>query len=112
MIRLRAAVEAGLLIRRAESLAGTGVVVQRGDAERGAILLLVAERGQPVGILERLLTGSGDYRWQPTGGGAQADPHRLTLYVDRRRRNDPDLWVIELDIAPAERFIAETIAEG
>jgi len=27
----------------------------------------------------------------------------------RRRRNDPDLWVVELDIAQAERFAAETM---
>ena len=30
----------------------------------------------------------------------------------RRRARDPDLWVIELDIAGAERFAAETILGG
>jgi len=30
-------------------------------------------------------------------------------YWQRRRARDPDLWVIELDIASPERFAAETI---
>jgi hypothetical protein len=33
-------------------------------------------------------------------------------YWRRRRARDPDLWVIELDIAQAERFAAETMSEG
>ena len=33
----------------------------------------------------------------------------LATYVARRRRSDPDLWIIELDIPEAERFAAETI---
>ena len=112
MTRLRPAVEASLFIRRAESLAGSGVVVQRGDDDRGAILLIVNERGRPVALLERLLTGDGDYRWQRTEPAGGAEAQGFSEYVDRRRRNDPDLWLIELDIVPAQRFIAETIAEG
>ena len=112
MIRLRSAVEASLFIRRAESLGGSGVVVQRGDPERGSILLLVSERGEPAALLERMLAADGEYRWQLVGAQTSADPRRLAQYFDRRRRNDPDLWLVELDIAPAQRFIAETIAGG
>jgi hypothetical protein len=36
-------------------------------------------------------------------------PHDIAAYWRRRRERDPDLWVIELDIAEAERFAAETI---
>ena len=32
-------------------------------------------------------------------------------YWQRRRARDPDLWVIELDGAAAERFAAETILQ-
>ncbi len=44
----------------------------------------------------------------PAEGGAQA----IEDYWRRRRERDPDLWVIELDIASAERFAAETIVDG
>jgi hypothetical protein len=30
-------------------------------------------------------------------------------YIDKRMRADPDLWLIELDIAEGERFAAETL---
>ncbi len=36
----------------------------------------------------------------------------LTERIARRRQSDPDLWVIELDIADAERFAAETIGSA
>ena len=35
----------------------------------------------------------------------------LDGYWRRRRASDPDLWVIEVDIAAAERFAAETILD-
>ncbi|MFX7883132.1 DUF1491 family protein, partial [Acinetobacter baumannii] len=38
-----------------------------------------------------------------------ADAATIADYWQRRRRIDPDLWVIELDIASAERFAAETL---
>ncbi|HWV11973.1 MAG TPA: DUF1491 family protein, partial [Sphingobium sp.] len=40
---------------------------------------------------------------------AEEGTDSLNQYLARRRRSDPDLWVIELDIADAERFAAETI---
>jgi hypothetical protein len=30
-------------------------------------------------------------------------------WIDRARRIDPDLWVVELDIPDAARFVAETL---
>ena len=33
-------------------------------------------------------------------------------FLERRRKYDPDLWILELDIASAERFAAEMNAVG
>ena len=41
--------------------------------------------------------------------GPAGESREITDYWQRRRRTDPDLWVVELDIAEAERFAAETI---
>ncbi|PHK02659.1 hypothetical protein VF08_18145 [Nostoc linckia z8] len=47
-----------------------------------------------------------DSRGRGAEGGARLrDP-------GRRRAQDPDLWLIELDIADAERFAAETSSSG
>ena len=112
MSRLPAALEAQAFLRRAATLGGHGALLHRGDPDRGAILLLVTERGEHVALLERMLSAGGDYRWQPSASARESDPQRVAQYVERRRQQDRDIWILELDIVPAERFIAETIAEG
>ncbi len=88
------------------------MVLARGDAESGAILLLLAERGAPLLLLERMLVPSGDYRWQRTGPRDFGNPEALATYIQRRQSFDSDLWVVELDIAGVERFADEMISAG
>lgn len=110
--RLRASVEATSLIRRAEADGGFGAVLRKGDPERGALLLVIRSRGRHVACLERMLSPDGLYRWA-AGGPAEAESdEQLTKFLARRVRFDEDLWLIELDIAQPERFIAETTLEG
>jgi len=94
--RLAAGIFVSALIRRAEEAGGNGMVLAKGDATAGAVLIQLAERGQPGPLLERRLDPQGIYRWSPTG--PEADTERGD-YIARRRRSDPDLWVIELDVA-------------
>jgi hypothetical protein len=54
----------------------------------------------------------GTYRWQRTGPADSASSIGIADFLDRRTRFDEDLWAIELDIADAERFIAETTSAG
>lgn len=113
--RLAAGVEAAALLRRVDSLGGHGAVLHRGDAERGSLLLAINQRGCHVALLERLLDPDGEYRWHrsgPTEQTEQGDSQAIAQHLERRRRIDSDIWIIELDIVPAERFIAETIAQG
>ena len=105
--RLPAALEAQAICRRVESGGGFAAIIKRGDAERGSLLLVVAERGQVLGLLERQLADDFEYRWQWTAGSA-TDPAKLSARLD----SDPDCWAIELDIADAERFIAEMTDSG
>ena len=62
--------------------------------------------GSRTALLERLLQPDGTYAWQDSGQAA-ADDDAFRALLDRRRRIDPDLWVVELDVASAERFAAE-----
>jgi hypothetical protein len=109
--RLSAGVEASAFLRRAEQQGGFGMVLHRGDADRGTLLILVAEKGEHRAVLERRLLGAAGYGWTRTGPNEQ-ESAELPQYIARARRNDPDCWVLELDIPFSERFIAETIAEG
>ena len=106
--RLPTHVEVAGLLRKAEADGGFATVIRRGDKERGSLLLLVGSRGRHVACLERLLDMNGRYIWRSTGPGESADSQEVSEFLGKRARFDEDLWVIELDVAHPERFIAET----
>lgn len=110
--RLSASVDAAGLCRRAESKGGFAAILHRGDPERGSLLLVIRERGQYLTCLERMLSLDGSYAWARTGPAAPAGEPELTEFLKRRTRFDEDSWLIELDVAHPERFIAETTASG
>jgi hypothetical protein len=102
--RLAAGMLVSALIRRAEELGGNGAVLAKGDATAGALLIQLAERGVPGPLLERRLDPEGAYRWSPTGPD---DQDQRGDYIARRRRGDPDLWVIELDVANGMQLVED-----
>ncbi|NNC48518.1 MAG: DUF1491 family protein [Sphingomonas sp.] len=106
--RLPAALEVAALRRRVESNGGFAAILHKGDPDRGALLLLIAEKGRHFCCLERLLDLDKGYIWQKSGPKENAESAEISDFVANRRKTDPDLWTIELDIADGERFVAET----
>jgi hypothetical protein len=110
--RLPAHLEVSGILRRAEALGGFATVLRKGDPERGSILLMIASRGRHFACLERMLSPEGDYAWKVTGPAESAGSIEIADFLAKRARFDEDCWAVELDIAEAERFIAETTASG
>lgn len=106
--RLPARLLVTALLRRVNDAGGMAMVRARGDADDGAILMIIAEKGEHGRAFERGMRERGDPPLVQVGP-SQPDAAALADYWHRRRAADPDLWVIELDIAHAERFAAETI---
>lgn len=106
--RLTSATLVSALVRRVAAEGGNAAVLAKGDPSAGAVLLICAEKGVVSSVLERLLGIDGGYRWQPVGNSESG----YGDYLDRRRSRDPDLWLVELDIANAERFAAETTGDA
>lgn len=106
MERVASGVFVSALLRLAERDGGFGAVLEKGDPQVGAILILLAERGRPVRLLERLLQSDGRYDWAEPIQAADNAPE-LVRFLEKRRRFDPDTWILELDIASAERFADE-----
>ncbi len=100
------------LIRRVGAEGGAAVVAARGDATAGAILLICMEKGQREAFRERVLGPTGRYSWAVVGPDANASQADVATWLARRRQRDPDLWIVELDIAQAERFAAETSGDA
>jgi len=76
------------------------------------VLLFVSSRGRHVISLERVLNLDGSYAWQAVGPPESAGSPEISDFLARRTRFDEDSWAIELDVADAERFIAETKLTG
>ena len=110
--RLPAKLEVSGLVRQIETEGGFATILNKGDAEGGALMLIVSSRGRYIACLERILGISGRYEWRHTGPPESSGSDELQSFLAKRTRFDPDLWVVELDIAEPERFIAETTALG
>ena len=86
--------------------------MKKGDEERGSLLLFITSRGVHVTVLERMSNLDGRDLWQRVGPAESASSTEIADFLSRRARFDEDSWAIELDIADAERFIAETKLTG
>lgn len=110
--RLASGLIVNALVRRVNAEGGSAMVLAKGHAEAGAILILALERGANPRFFERGIGPDGVSALLPSGPATFDDPDAVGDYLQRRRSRDPDLWVVELDIASAERFAAETIIGG
>lgn len=109
MARVTSAVMVSALVRRVNAEGGSAMVLAKGDATAGSILLLLLEKGGSPHFVERGIGPDGEPALLPSGPAVLADDNATSDYWQRRRNRDSDLWVVELDIAQAERFAAETM---
>lgn len=112
MARLAAGLLVNALVRRVNAAGGSAMVLAKGDTEAGAILVLTLERGANPGFFERGIGPDGKPALVRSGPAELTDESAVSDYWQRRRSRDSDLWVVELDIAEAERFAAETLTTG
>lgn len=103
--RLPAHVEATGLIRAVEAAGGFGMVVAKGERDAGTLLVICCENGTNARLYERMPQLDRSRSWTLTKAEDTENKTEFVEYWRRRKRQDADLWVIELDIANAERFI-------
>ncbi len=110
--RLASAVLASGLMHLANQTGGFAAILAKGDPVSGALLLQILEKGLFSGIFERMPDPSGAYLWAQSGPQDTEDKENLEEYLARRRARDPDLWIVELDVPDAERFVADIRANA
>lgn len=96
------------LVRAVEAAGGFAMVVAKGEREAGTLLVLTIERGQNPRVFERMPHADGTRKWHQITIETAENSQKINEYLNRRRTQDPDLWIIELDIANGERFIGLT----
>ncbi len=109
MNRLDTQLLVSALLRRVDAAGGFATVLHNGDRASGVILVQLLERGRFQAILERMTNLDGHQEMVRCGPADDSQPSEITDYIERRKRADPDLWLVELDIAEGERFAAEIL---
>ena len=97
------------LIRRADLQGASAVVVRRGDARAGAVLVKAVNlrtRGAQL-FAEALRGPEGERVWmQPHPGAPEPD---LDAYAERQTRYDSDLWIVEVEDRDGRHFLTEPV---
>ena len=104
-VRLPAHLEVSALIRATQAAGGFAMVLRKGDKEAGTILVVLTEKGGNSRVYERMPQADGTRAWHCSRRVDSQNPEDFDEYLARRRDQDGDLWIVELDIANGERLI-------
>ena len=103
--RLPAALEVSALVRSTQASGGFAMVLHKGEADAGTILVVAVDRAGLGTLYERLPDPTGPRRWVAVRVQDAQARGVFDDYLDRRTRQDRDVWIVELTIADVERSI-------
>lgn len=101
--RLASGVLISAIKRLTEAQGDFATVLKKGDPVSGAILLIGQVRGVDPIIYERYPSLDGQAIWQAINLSDKNDVN-VKNYWTKRCTGDPDLWVLELDVASGARL--------
>ncbi|RGP41896.1 hypothetical protein BPTFM16_02205 [Altererythrobacter insulae] len=104
--RLPAHLEVSGMIRMIEAAGGFATVTSKGEKDAGTILVLTIYRGDNAVLFERMPQLDGSRSFVATKTQDTENPREIYEYLEKRKRQDPDIWILEADIADGARFIA------
>lgn len=104
-MRVPAHLEVSSLIRLAETNGGSAMVLSKGERDAGTILIVTIYRGEGARLYERMPQLDGTRSFVQTKEQGVENQQEFTDYLSRRKKQDPDSWIIELDIEDPQQFI-------
>jgi hypothetical protein len=107
--RLKSGIWVKALIRRCDIAAVGVAVTARGDGDAGAVLIKLCDRALGCSVLAQARRADGTLGWMRATGPAPVAEAEADEYIQRQRRRDPDLWVVEIDRGSAEGLIDSPI---
>ena len=102
MARVRSALLVSAALRYADKELIDCVLVHRGDADAGAIFVLINARDGRHKILARSLNFDGRYSWQVITSTEWVNADAAKTRLERELSQDPDAFVVEVS-DPAAR---------
>lgn len=107
--RLKAEIWVKALIRRCEVAGAAAMVVRRGDATSGTVLVKVNRLDRTAMVYAPARAGDGSLVWLPGTGSSPVAEADADAYIERQRKFDPDLWVVEIEDREGRHFLLEPI---
>lgn len=104
--RLPSHLEISALVRAAQAAGGFATVLSSGEKDAGTLLILTMERGKNARLWERMPQLDGSRNFTVTREEDPENKQEFSDYVMRRGRQDPDCWILELEMDGAENAIA------
>ena len=95
--RVKAQLWVQMALRLGDRDGRPGMVLRRGDADAGGILVVLRRREGGVCVLSQTRTEGGELAWMRGTGADPVDQEKADAYVARQIRIDPDRWVIEFE---------------
>lgn len=104
--RLPAHIEVNGLIRAVQAAGGFATVLAKGERDAGTILIVTLQNGTNARLYERMPQLDGSRKFVLTREQDTDNPREFNDYIAKRSAQDSDVWIVELDVANAERFVA------
>ncbi|MDA0820469.1 MAG: DUF1491 family protein [Proteobacteria bacterium] len=104
--RLPAHLEISAIIRLVEAAGGFAVVTAKGERDAGTILILTFFRDENAVLFEKMPQLDGSRPFVTIKQQSTEKKQEIFEYIERRKQQDPDIWVLEADIADGAQFIA------
>jgi len=106
--RLKSGIYVRALIRRAEAGGAQGFVAKKGDEDAGAIFLKINRLDGRSLVLSQARIGEGELVWARPLGGICAEAS-VDAYLEKQRKFDPDLWIVEIEDRAGRTFVDEKV---
>ncbi|MDO8838548.1 MAG: DUF1491 family protein [Parvibaculum sp.] len=107
--RLKAEIWVKALIRRCETAGGAAMVVRRGDATAGVVLVKVNRLDGRATVYAPARDGEGALVWMARPSADPAPELDADAYIEKQRDRDPDLWVVEIEDREGRHFLTEPV---
>ena len=112
-MRLKSEIWVKAYLRRASVAGSPGVVVRRGDADAGTILIRVARLDGTCDLYgpapAGLASDDGERRWTQIAARAQETDIEGRLHSEARL--DPDVWIVEIEDREGRHHLEGWLAE-
>lgn len=109
-VRLPSWLWADALIRRANDAGAAAFLLQRGDRERGDMLVKVARLDGTARAFVPGFSLDGERVFVDLAlRGVGENEAEVDAYIARARERDSDLWVIEIEDRQGRHFLVETV---